>query len=397
MKQTWRWFGPDDQVTIEHMLQAGVQGVVTALHDMPPGAVWSRADIAERKAQISVKRNGEQSGLSWDVVESLPVSEAIKTHSGAYQQHLSAYKESLENLAAEGVRTVCYNFMPLLDWTRTDISKEMPHGGSAMSFDLVDFALFDIHLLQRTGAAASYPEPIVHTAADRFDDLDQSRADALIRTVVAGLPGAAEHLSLDELRTALGTYDSIGPEELRENLAFFLRSVIPTAERLGIQLCCHPDDPPWSVLGLPRIVSTQKDIEWLLATIDSKANGLTFCSGSLGARADNDLCAMIKRFADRIHFVHLRNVRRADNVVPTSFFEDSHLDGSTDMVAVLQAILNAHPDPDNLPMRPDHGQDILTDIGRNTAPGYPLCGRMKGLAELRGAMIALRHTNMQNR
>ncbi|PJI85386.1 D-mannonate dehydratase [Yoonia maricola] len=390
MKQTWRWFGPTDQVTIDDMLQAGVAGVVTGLYNLAPGIIWSRESIAARKAEIAVMNDGTPSGLKWDVVESLPVSETIKTNSGDFAAHIAAYKASLRNLAAEGIRVVCYNFMPLLDWTRTDIAKRMPHGGTAMSFDLADFAMFDMHVLQRIDAAADYTQAISSAATTRFEQTNKAAIDALTTTIVAGLPGAAEHLTLDELHMALATYDDIGPDALRQNLTAFLQAVIPTAEDCGIQMCCHPDDPPWPVLGLPRVVSTQADIAFLLGAVDSHASGLTFCSGSLGARADNDLCAIINQFADRIHFAHLRNVRRADDTVPTSFFEDEHLAGSTDMIAVLRTLLQAHPNPDALPMRPDHGQDILTDLGQNSAPGYPLCGRMKGLAELRGAMMALK-------
>ena len=260
-----------------------------------------------------------------------------------------------------------------------------------MSFALSDFAMFDIHILKRAEAIKEYPPQIIDAAAQRYRDMDAKQCETLTKTIVAGLPGAAEHFTLAELRAALKRYENIDADQLRQNLKAFLEAVVPTAERFGVKLCCHPDDPPWPVLGLPRVVSTEQDIEWLLAAVDRDANGLTFCSGSLGARADNDLPALIRRFARRIHFVHLRNVRRACETVPTSFFEDSHLAGSTDMIAVLRAFLEEHPTYSDLPMRPDHGQDILTDLGRNAAPGYPLCGRMRGLAELRGAMLALQH------
>ncbi|MEP3846866.1 MAG: mannonate dehydratase [Paracoccaceae bacterium] len=391
MKETWRWFGPSDGVTVDHMLQSGVQGVVTGLYDLQPGIVWTPEAIARRQHDIAHMSDGTPSGLAWDVVESLPVSEAIKTQTGDYVSHIANYIQSMEALAAAGIQTICYNFMPVLDWTRTDIAMGLPNGGTCMHFDLVDFAVFDVHLLKREGADQRYDSDIIEQAKERHANMSKDRKAELARTVSAGLPGAATSLSMDDLRAELATYDGIDKDRLRNNLKDFLQAVIPTAERLGLKMACHPDDPPWPVLGLPRIVSTIDDLVWLTEAVDSTANGLTFCSGSLGARADNDLEAIVSRFAQRIHFIHLRNVRRATDQAPTSFFEDAHLDGSTDMIGLLKAILATHPDPQNLPMRPDHGQDILTDLGQNTAPGYPLCGRMKGLAELRGALRALGH------
>lgn len=390
MKQTWRWFGPADQVTPDDMLQAGVQGVVTGLYDHAPGTVWGRDAIAARKAQIAVMKDGTPTHLNWDVVESLPVSEAIKTGQGPVAAHITAYITSMENLAAEGITTICYNFMPVLDWTRTDTAMRLPHGGTCMNFDLVDFAVFDLFILARDGADQDYDMALQDRAKTWHQSMSNDEKQALSRTISAGLPGSTTQLSVDDLRKALACYDGITANGLRQNLKTFLRAVIPTAERLGIKMACHPDDPPWPVLGLPRIVSTVQDLECLVGAVNSPANGLTFCSGSLGARADNDLNAIASRFAERIHFVHLRNVRRATDVVPTSFYEDTHLGGSTDIISLIKTLLDTHLDPSNLPMRPDHGQDILTDLGTNTAPGYPLCGRMRGLAELRGAIFALR-------
>lgn len=396
MKQTWRWFGPNDQVSIDDMLQAGVEGVVTSLHDHAPGQVWTRKAIAHRKAEIAVMLDGSPSGLSWDVVESLPVSESIKLRGELFESHVEAYCTSLENLAAEGIRVVCYNFMPLLDWTRTDIAKKLYHGGTAMSFDLIDFALFDLCILKRTGASTDYSQEVRFAAIDRFKKTSEADQDKLTATIIEGLPGAAETLTLSEFEMALKTYVGMDASKLRQNFKGFLEAVIPTAERVGVKLCCHPDDPPWPILGLPRIVSTYDDIDWFLKAFDSEANGLTFCSGSLGARADNDLPKIARNFADRIYFAHLRNVKRESADIPTSFFEDAHLDGSTDMIEVLKALKNNHPNFMELPMRPDHGQDILSDVNHNSAPGYPLCGRMKGLAELRGALTALLHSSTEN-
>ncbi len=393
MKETWRWFGPSDSVSVENMLQSGVQGVVTGLYHLPPGVVWTQDDIETRQNEIAVKADGAPSGLAWEVVESLPVSEAIKTRTGPFQSHIDAYLTSMEALASAGIDTICYNFMPVLDWTRTDIARPLPHGGTCMYFDLIDFAVFDIFLFERAGAEATYDAETCRAAEARFQDMTEERKQALSKTVTAGLPGAATTLSIEDLRTELSAYDGIGKDDLKHNLKAFLEAVVPTAEKLGLKMACHPDDPPWPVLGLPRIVSTEADLAWLTGAVDSPSNGLTFCSGSLGARADNDLNAIVNRFANRIYFFHLRNVRRLSEACPTSFFEDSHLDGSTDMVSLIRDILATHPTPVTVPMRPDHGQDILTDIGRNPAPGYPLCGRMKGLAELRGVVRALSHVS----
>ena len=262
-----------------------------------------------------------------------------------------------------------------------------------MYFDLIDFAVFDIFLFERAGVEATYDAETCRAAEARFQDMTEERTQALSKTVTAGLPGAATTLSIEDLRSELSAYDGIGKDDLKHNLKAFLEAVVPTAEKLGLKMACHPDDPPWPVLGLPRIVSTEADLAWLTGAVDSPSNGLTFCSGSLGAHADNDLNAIVKRFANRIHFFHLRNVRRLSEACPTSFYEDSHLDGSTDMVSLIRDILATHPTPVTVPMRPDHGQDILTDIGRNPALGYPLCGRMKGLAELRGVVRALSHVS----
>lgn len=392
MRQTWRWFGPDDKVTLSDIRQAGAAGIVTALHSIKPGDLWPQDAVATRKAMI------EEAGLTWDVVESLPISEAIRTHGPDTDAHIATWIASMRNLAAEGVEVICYNFMPVLDWTRTDLAAPMPTGARALRFDLIDFAAFDLHVLKRDGADTDYPANVLDEAATRAAGFTQRDHDRLTGTILAGLPGAMEHWTLDTFRARLATYDGISADTLRDNLARFLRAVVPVAEELGVRLCCHPDDPPWPLFGLPRIMSTEADYRWLVDVVPSPANGITFCTGSLGARGDNDLPGMVERLGSHIHFLHLRNVRREEDRTPGSFHEDEHLNGSTDMVAVIKAVLveqmrrKAAGRADALiPMRPDHGQEILTDLSQDTTPGYPAIGRLKGLAELRGVMLALEH------
>jgi mannonate dehydratase len=396
MRHVWRWFGPVDKVTIADARQAGAQGIVTALHHVPNGVVWRPDEIAKRQREVATLPDGGPSGLAWEVVESLPVSEAIKTQTGAFRDHVAAYRTSLEHLAAAGIEVVCYNFMPVLDWTRTDLAWRVAHGGTTMRFDLVAFAAFDIHILQRRGAAETFDAALVDAAAERFAAMTEAERDTLARSVSAGLPGAEEHWSLDGLRAQLAHYAGVDADRLRRNLVDFLAEVVPTAERLGVRLCCHPDDPPFPLLGLPRVMSTEADYVTVLAAVDSPANGVTLCTGSLGARSDNDLPGMIDRIGSRIHFLHLRNVARETPGTPCSFHEAEHLDGDTDMVAVIAAVLRqearraaAGRADAQIPMRPDHGQDILDDLGRGAQPGYPAIGRLKGLAELRGVERAL--------
>ncbi|WP_373236313.1 mannonate dehydratase [Cohaesibacter celericrescens] len=398
MKQTWRWFGPKDQVKIDDMMQAGVEGVVSALHDVPTGNVWTPAAIAQRQKTIATRTDGSPSGIAWDVVESLPVSEDIKKQQGEWRLHLENYRESMRNLAAAGINVICYNFMPVLDWTRTDLAYPLSHGGTAMRFDLIDFAAFDIHILRRSSAAENFPEDIVAQADARFADMSDSHKSALAENIVCGLPGAAESFSLDDVRAHLAEYDDISPEVLRGHLIDFLSEVTPEAERLGLRLCCHPDDPPFSLLGLPRIISTEEDYRTIMDAVDLNANGITLCSGSLGARADNDLPGMMNRLGSRVHFLHLRNVCRETAGTPCSFHEADHLGGETDMVALIKAVLleerkrrDTGREDSSIPFRPDHGQDILDDLHKKAQPGYPAIGRLKGLAELRGIMTALEH------
>ncbi|QDZ01442.1 mannonate dehydratase [Nitratireductor mangrovi] len=398
MRQGWRWFGPQDKVTLADARQAGVECVVTALHHVPTGEIWRPEEIEKRQREVAFHPDGAMTHLAWDVVESLPVSEAIKTQSGDWRAHIVHYRRSLENLARAGISTICYNFMPVLDWTRTDLAWRVPHGGTAMRFDLADFAAFDIHILKRKGAAEGYPETVLAEADKRFARMDDDAQRRLAANVVAGLPGAVESWTLESLAAQLETYRGIGPDRLRRNLIDFLSDIVPDAQRLGMRLACHPDDPPFPLLGLPRVMSTEADYRAVLDAVASPANGVTLCTGSLGARPDNDLPGMAARLAPQVHFVHLRNVRRDDEAVPCSFFEDEHLAGQTDMVAVVAALLGeerrrrseGRADAE-IVMRPDHGQDILDDLKRGAQPGYPAIGRLKGLAELRGVMAALNH------
>ncbi|WP_138465727.1 mannonate dehydratase [Poseidonocella sp. HB161398] len=395
MRQTWRWFGPKDRVSIDDMMQAGVEGVVSALHHVPTGAVWTPEEIAQRQREIATRKDGRPSPLGWDVVESLPVSEDIKKQQGDWKAHVANWKTSMRHLREAGIEVICYNFMPVLDWTRTNLAWERPTGARCMRFDLVDFAAFDIHILARKGAAEDFPEDVAEAAARRFAGMDDAEKELIAGNVVFGLPGAAETFTLEDVRAHLAEYDRISEEVLRGHLIDFLSEVAPLAEELGVRLCCHPDDPPFPLLGLPRIMSTEGQYRAVLDAVDIPANGVTFCTGSLGARPDNDTVAIFKALADRVHFLHLRNVSIEGTGVKNSFFEDEHLSGHTDMVGMVEAISReerrrkaAGRADWSIPMRPDHGQDILDDIGREAQPGYPAIGRLKGLAELRGLFRA---------
>ncbi|RJE82678.1 mannonate dehydratase [Paracoccus onubensis] len=398
MRHTWRWFGPNDLVSVDDMMQAGVRGVVTALHHVPTGAIWTPEEIALRQEQISVMKGGAASGLKWEVVESLPVSESIKTQSGDWRAHISSWIASMRNLRDAGIEVICYNFMPVLDWTRTDLAWRRPNGATCMRFDFIDFAAFDIHILQRKGAEQDFPAEIRAEAARRFAEMSEARRAQLADNVVCGLPGAAEHFSLQDVRDLLESYAPVTDKVLRRNFNDFLEQVAPVAQDIGVRLCCHPDDPPFGLLGLPRVMSTEADYAERMAAVDLSANGITLCAGSLGARPDNDLVGMMERFGARVHFAHLRNVRRDSDAIRGSFFEDEHLGGQTDMVALVASILReeerrrkAGREDVLIPIRPDHGQDILDDLGRGGQPGYPAIGRLKGLAELRGVEMALSH------
>lgn len=404
MRYTWRWFGPRDLARIEDIEQAGVAGVVSALHHVVNGEVWTAEEIARRQSEIARRSTGEPSSLRWDVVESLPVSEDVKKQKGEWKAHYEAYKLSLRNLAAAGIETVCYNFMPVLDWTRTDLRWQRPTGATCMRFDINDFAAFDIHILQRPGAAEDFSEEVVEEAGRRFADMDETVSKQLADAITMGLPGSTESMDLAAVRAHLAEYGSISPEQLRRNFIDFLSEVVPVAEEVGVRLCCHPDDPPFSLLGLPRIMSTQEDYAAVLDAVDSPASGMTLCSGSLGSRPDNDLPAIMERFGPKVHFLHLRNVSRDTDALAGSFFEDEHLEGSTDMIALIAAVLReeerrrqeGRADAE-IPMRPDHGQEIVDDLKRGGQPGYPIIGRLRGLAELRGVERALTATGAYRR
>ena len=398
MKQAWRWFGPVDRVTIDDMLQAGVEGVVSALHHIPVGAVWSREEIAKRQQVIAHRSSGAPSGIAWDVVESLPVSEEIKQQKGDWRIHIEAYKQSLHHLAEAGIKTICYNFMPVLDWTRTDLTYRLPSGATCMRFDYLDFAVFDLFLLARKGAEEDYTPEMIEAARERLAALDETDRKALCEAIIFGLPGDAAAPSLDQVKANLAQYDHISEDRLRANFVAFLEEVAPVAQTLGMRLCCHPDDPPFGLLGLPRVMSTEADYRRLMEAVDLPANGITLCSGSLGSRPDNDLPGMMERLGDRVHFLHLRNVTLESDGVKGSFYEADHLGGHVDMVALMQAALNEEQRREDagradwsIPFRPDHGLDILDDQTRKAQPGYPAIGRLKGLAELRGIMTALQH------
>ncbi|KIC47645.1 mannonate dehydratase [Ruegeria sp. ANG-S4] len=391
MKQCWRWFGPNDPIALADLRQVGVEGIVTALHHIPPGQPWDEQSISERQSLLAA------GGYDWDVVESLPVSEAIKTQSADMASHLAAYKASLRALASLGIKVVCYNFMPILDWTRTALRARQPHGGTAMLFDLTDFAVFDIHILERAGAAEDYSSTVHQAAKDRFLRMSDQDKAQLQQNVTAGLPGANGQWSVQDVRALLDTYANIDHSQLRANLVDFLSEVAPLAQDLGLRLCCHPDDPPFSLLGLPRVMSTIKDYSAVLDAVDLPSNGATLCTGSLGVRPDFDGPEFVRSLGDRIHFVHLRNTKRIDgsDIAKPDFFEAAHLEGDTDMVGTIRELMTeqkrrkAEGRGDwQIPMRPDHGQELLSDLGGHSTPGYPLIGRMRGLAELRGIMAA---------
>jgi mannonate dehydratase len=396
LRPTWRWFGPDDKVSVRDAAQAGAHGLVCSLYHIPPGDIWSMEAIEQRQNEVAASMGSLPLEVKWEVVESLPVSESIKTQTGPWREHIANWKTSMEHLARSGLTNICYNFMPILDWTRTDHRHVLPHGGTAMSFDLVSFAVFDIHILNRDGAAECFPDEVVREAAGRFQAMDTKARDSLSDAIVAGLAGAVESWTVSTLNKQLERYADIDNDRLRQNLFDFLEQVVPDAERLGVNICCHPDDPPFTLLGLPKVASTEEDYRLMIEAVDSPSNGITFCSGSLGSRSDNDLVGFVERLGHRISYVHLRNVTRSREGVPTGFLEDDHLGGQVDMVGVIGALLQEQEKrlssgraDWHIPMRPDHGHELLNDFERGTRAGYPAVGRLKGMAELKGVMHAL--------
>jgi mannonate dehydratase len=389
VQQSWRWFGPQDPVSLDHVKQAGATGIVSALYQSYGGEAWPLDEVLKRRAEI------EAAGLTWSVVESIPIHNSIKLQTGPYRRFTDAWKDSLRSIARAGVKVVCYNFMPVLDWTRTDLRWQLPSTGYALRFDVNDLAAYDLFILRRRQSEQDYAGERIGAARTRYENMSAERRDELEQTIIAGLPGGEGSYNRASLQKLIAEYSGMKPNDLRAHLIAFLGEVVPVASELGVRLAIHPDDPPWSLFGLPRVVSTAEDARAILAGVNSEANGLTFCVGSYGARADNDLVAMVMEFAPRIHFVHLRQVRReADG----SFYEAEHLHGSSDMLGVISAVLREEarrrkenrPDQE-IPMRPDHGHLLADDIPRPTNPGYSLIGRLKGLAELRGAIEGLKY------